>query len=129
MNGNETHPEACHYEISLGTKRKSYLKKLATQLESEALLIFQQPHVKLEVNGVEPSKLKKKIFLILNSMSSYFINQAEKQNKNIFTHSESQKIYPPRDLFQKTARKYTPLNEEIKQERIYRLHETGDSTQ
>lgn len=82
-NGNETHTEACHYETSLGT-RKSYFKKLATQLELEELLIFQQQHVKLEVNGGKPSKLKKKIFLILNSMSSYFINQTEKQNKNIF---------------------------------------------
>lgn len=48
MNGNETHTEACHYETSLGTKRKSYLKTghIAGIRKS---LIFQQQHVKLEV--------------------------------------------------------------------------------
>lgn len=123
MDENETHSEARHHEISLGTKRKSFH-------HMEELQISQQQALKTISQWSKAFKAEGRIFLIQNSVSSYCINQVGRQNKNIFRHPRSQKIYPPWTLFQKTVAKHAPSNEMKggKQEKIYGPHETEDST-
>lgn len=118
---NETHAEAGHHENSLGTKRKSLH-------HMEDFGFLNSKHLKLEVNGAKPSKLKEEYspsripypVTVLIKWEGRIKTLSVMQDLKKFTlHRHCSRILLQNMLYQMKGGK---------QEKIYGPHETEDST-